>query len=68
MAAIHLSIGRLPDIDVRRIARQLVSDYSAGAPSRAALAAEVALAKGDVDDIEAWKKILAATRALLRAR
>jgi hypothetical protein len=56
------------DGNIWRIARQLVSDYSEGAPPRAALEAEAALAKGDVNDIAAWKQILAATRALLRAR
>jgi len=58
----------ISDLDIWRIARRLVSDYSEGAPSRAALEAEVALAKGDVDDIAAWKEILVATRTLLRAR
>jgi hypothetical protein len=58
----------ISDGNIWRIARQLVSDYSAGAPPRAALEAEVALAKGNVDDIAAWKQILAATRTLLQAR
>jgi len=58
----------ISQVEVWRIARQLVSDYSAGAPSRVVLEVEVALAKGDADDIEDWKEILAATRELLRAR
>ena len=58
----------ISQVEIWRIARQLVSDYSAGAPSRVVLEVEVALAKGDADDIEDWKEILAATRELLRAR
>ena len=54
----------IPDLDIWRSARVLVTQHGPDAPIKAAMRADAMLEAGDLDGYAVWKRVLKALREL----